>query len=104
MIRTSLFAAATLVAGLQPALSSETIAYEPAALEDPANVAALYSEISATAHKVCRAALRGDPHRHYKMDRCVEETTADAVAQANSPELTAYAAGDSAERRLALLQ
>ena len=103
MFRTSLIAAAAMAASLTPAFAGERIGYDAASLNDPAFVASLYGQIEDAARTVCRADLRGDALRPYKLDACIDAAVADAVAQVNAPGLTAYADGDISDSRVALL-
>lgn len=93
MFRTSLFALAASALLLQPALAEERIAFDRDSLSDPAKVAALYAEIEAAAHRVCRRDLLHSPYGFYTLNRCVKESVARAVAESGSPELVAYAEG-----------
>ncbi|MEQ8936947.1 MAG: UrcA family protein [Amphiplicatus sp.] len=97
MFRTSLFAIAASAYLLQPAFADQRIAFDRADLADPEAVAALYAEIEAAARKECKRDLLGSPFGFYLLDECVKESVSRAVADADAPELAAYAAGESAE-------
>lgn len=99
MIRTSLFAIATLSAVAHPAFADVTVKFDRAALDDPAEVAALYERIEEAARQVCRQARRDGVLGHYTMRGCIKDKIAEGVAAVGSPALTAYAEGSDAERR-----
>jgi len=99
MFRTSLFAIAASACLLQPTFADQRIVFDRADLADPESVAALYAEIEAAARKECKRDLLGSPFGFYMLDDCVKESVARAVADANSPELAAYAAGEAVEAK-----
>lgn len=104
MFRTSLFALAASAITL-PAFAAETrVSYNPADLDDPAKVAALYAELEAAAYKVCRKELRYSPFRNHRIDDCAADALARAVDSSGLPELAAYAAGEPAARDYAAAQ
>ena len=99
MFRTLLFALAASACLLQPAFADRRIVFDRAGLADPEAVAALYAEIETAARKECKRDLSGSPHGFYLMDGCVKDSIARAVADSGSPELAAYAAGETAEAK-----
>lgn len=99
MFRTSLFAIAASACLLQPAFASQRIVFDRGDLADPEAVAELYAEIEAAARKECRRDLLGAPFGFYLLDECIKESIARAVADADSPELSAYAAGEAVEAK-----
>lgn len=102
MIRTTFFALAAISAFAQPAFAADqVVAYDRTALSDTAEVESLYARLETAAIKACQADLSGDPLAFYKMDACVEDTVARAIAEIDSPELTAYAGAAPSESRVA---
>ncbi|MEE2691052.1 MAG: UrcA family protein [Pseudomonadota bacterium] len=99
MFRTSLFAVAASIFVLQPAFAGSKIVFDRADLADPEAVAALYAEIEAAARKECKRDLLSSPVGVYQMKSCVKDAVARAVADVGSPELAAYAAGETAEAK-----
>ncbi|MBB5517803.1 UrcA family protein [Amphiplicatus metriothermophilus] len=99
MIRTSFFAIAAITALSSSALADVRVRFDRDALDDPAEVAALYERIEEAARKVCREARRDGVLGHYTLRGCVKDKIAEGVAAVDSPALTAYAEGSDAERR-----
>ncbi|GAB4531163.1 MAG: hypothetical protein Kow00133_19800 [Amphiplicatus sp.] len=99
MIRTSLFAIAAICAVSPSAFADVTVRFDRDALDDPAEVAALYERIEEAAHEVCRQARRDGVLGHYTMRGCIKDKIAEGVAAVGSPALTAYAEGSDEERR-----
>ncbi|MBB5517802.1 UrcA family protein [Amphiplicatus metriothermophilus] len=91
-----------LVGAAAPASAGEArIAYDRAALADPAYAAEVYAEIKAAARALCRKELASRPYGRYQIDRCVRDAVDRAVAAADSPALAAAAGRERAESRLA---
>lgn len=102
MFRTSVFALAAIAALSTPAAAGGvTVRYNPAQLEDPAKVEALYAEIEAAALKVCRQDLLSSDFGRYRLKDCVEYSISRAVQDVGSPALSAYVAMAPAPRAYA---
>lgn len=104
MFRQTAIAFAALFALLPaaPASAGEArVAYDRAALADPAYAAQVYAEIERAARALCRKELASRPYGHYQLDRCVREAVDRAVAASDSPALAAAARRERARARLA---
>ncbi|WP_375201516.1 UrcA family protein [Hyphococcus sp.] len=93
MIRTLAIAAAVFTVAQAPAFAREIVVeFETARLEDPAYLEAVKADINAAAAKVCKAEYAGSPLFSTQLRACVEETSADAIAEMTSKIAAAEAA------------
>lgn len=89
----------TVLAGASGVAAQSAIAFDRAALADPAAVEALYADIRAVAERACRKehdglSVLGARVRRVAVERCVSETVDAAVRDANAPALHALHDGD----------
>ncbi|WDI33031.1 UrcA family protein [Hyphococcus flavus] len=102
MLKHTMIAAATLIAALTPALAGELrIGFDRADLQSPTAVASLYEHIAGEARDFCRAELRDSEFRRYQIEGCVDDVVAAAIEQIDAPLLTAYAAVDRPNTKVA---
>jgi UrcA family protein len=96
----SAFIAIAMTGAVQSAEPSIRIDVRGMNLEDPATAAALYSRIQRSARLVCTdASSPWQAGRAGTINACVAHTVADALKQANTPQLTALHARESASQR-----
>lgn len=94
MIRTLFFATAAISGISTAALAGgKEVQFDRASLNEPAYVEALYAEIEQAAREVCKSELLGSPYYHSKVRSCIKASLARALADVDSPLLTAFAEG-----------
>ncbi len=82
MIRTLAIAAALFTVAQAPAFAREIVVeFDTARLEDLAYLEAVKADLTAAAAKVCRAEYAGSPLYVSRLRSCIDEVSANAIAE-----------------------